>query len=201
MRTSRILRSWGGGAITSSPSSRARNVRSTSAIDIVFRSPLSKGKTIAACKARCFRCRSLELVDHLAFGQARSKPSSTSEAGVLGEELQLDLAKTDFAGEGVVAAVAALRGIAEREQEALVGARQVSAAGGRGSAGKAERFGASKSPTRCIRVDLWRRPRSGRRGRECRWTPRHRPRRPVRGRGGPRARDHRRVAGPAGRWV
>ncbi len=47
------------------------------------------------------------------------------EAELLGHELDLDLAEPDFAGEGMVAAIAALRRVAERQQEALVAARQV----------------------------------------------------------------------------
>ena len=47
------------------------------------------------------------------------------EADLLGEEFDLDLAEADFAGEGMVAAIAALRRIAERQQETLVAARQV----------------------------------------------------------------------------
>ena len=53
------------------------------------------------------------------------RPSGTGEAELLGDiELDLDLADADLAGEGMGAAVAALRRIAERQQEALVAARQ-----------------------------------------------------------------------------
>ena len=71
-----------------------------------------------------FGGRALELVDHLAFGQ-RDRAERHGEAELLGDELDLDLAEADFAGEGMVAAIAALRRIAERQQEALVAARQV----------------------------------------------------------------------------
>ena len=47
------------------------------------------------------------------------------EAELLGDELDLDLAEADLAGERMGAAVAALGRIAEREQEALVAAREV----------------------------------------------------------------------------
>ena len=86
------------------------------------------------------RGRALELVDHLAFGQ-RDRAERHGEADILGEEFDLDLAEADFAGEGMVAAVAALRRIAERQQEALVGARQVLqaqiAVGGKATAARA----------------------------------------------------------------
>ena len=71
-----------------------------------------------------FGRRSLELVDHLAFGQ-RDATERNGKAGILGHELDLDLAEADFAGKGMVAAIAALGRIAERQQKALVAARQV----------------------------------------------------------------------------
>ncbi len=55
----------------------------------------------------------------------RDRAERHREADVLGHEFDLDLAEPDFAGERMVAAIAALRGIAERQQEAFVGARQV----------------------------------------------------------------------------
>ncbi len=70
------------------------------------------------------RRRALELVDHLAFGQ-RDRAERHGEADILGHEFDLDLAEADFAGERMVAAVAALRRIAERQQKALVAARQI----------------------------------------------------------------------------
>ena len=47
------------------------------------------------------------------------------KADIFGEKFDLDLAEADFAGERMVAAVAALRRVAERQQKALVGARQI----------------------------------------------------------------------------
>ena len=65
----------------------------------------------------------LELVDHLAFGDG-DPPERHGKAEFLGEELDVDLADADLADEGMGAAIAALGRIAERQQEALVAARQ-----------------------------------------------------------------------------
>ncbi len=43
------------------------------------------------------------------------------KAGILGQEFDLHLAEPDLAGKGVVAAIAALRRISERQQKAFVG--------------------------------------------------------------------------------
>ena len=85
---------------------------------------LAERQPIAAREARRFRGRALELVDHLAFGQ-RDRAERHREADVFGQEFDLDLAEADLAGKGMVAAVAALRGIAKRQQKAFVAARQI----------------------------------------------------------------------------
>jgi hypothetical protein len=69
-------------------------------------------------------CRALELIDHLAFGHLIS-PSDGEANSSSAMNLHLDLAEADFAGEGMVAAIAALGGIAERQQEAFIAARQI----------------------------------------------------------------------------
>jgi len=85
---------------------------------------LTEGKAVAAGKARRFRRRALELVDHLAFGQL-DRAERHGKADILGEELDFDLAEANLAGKGMIAAIAALRGIAEREQKAFVGTRKI----------------------------------------------------------------------------
>ena len=88
------------------------------------------------------------------------------EADILGHELDLDLAEADFAGERMVAAVAALRRVAERQQKTLVGAREVLqpqiAVGG-----KTQRL-AGEIADRRIVIGSTAQARSGRRGREYR---------------------------------
>src|SRR5262249_42714949 len=85
---------------------------------------LPESQAIAAGEARRFRGRGLELVDHLAFGQ-RDLAKRHREADILGKELDLDLAKADFTCEGMIAAIAALSRITEREQKAFVAAREI----------------------------------------------------------------------------
>ncbi len=108
-----------GRPLTSSPSSRARNERSTRAIDIALRSAVTESQAIATREARRFGRRALELVDHLAFGD-RDAPERNGKADLFGKELDLDLTETDFSDEGMRAAVATLRRIAKRQQEAFV---------------------------------------------------------------------------------
>ena len=67
--------------------------------------------------------RALELVDHLALGD-RDAAERDGEAELRDVELDLDLADADLADEGMGAGIAALGRIAEREQKALVAARQ-----------------------------------------------------------------------------
>src|ERR1700737_1556437 len=85
---------------------------------------LAEGETIAAREAWWLGRRTLELVDHLAFGHGHAAERHR-EPDILGEELHLDLAEPYFAGERMSTAVAALGRIAEREQEAFVAARKV----------------------------------------------------------------------------
>src|ERR1700688_2508915 len=85
---------------------------------------LSEGQTVAAGKTRRFRRRALELIDHLAFSQ-RDRTKRHREAGIFGKKFNFDLAEADFASEGMVAAVAALRGIAKRQQKTLIRSREV----------------------------------------------------------------------------
>ncbi len=85
---------------------------------------LSERETIAACEARRLRCRTLELIDHLAFGQ-RDRTERHGEADIFSHKFHLDLTEANFAGEGMVASIAALRRIAQRQHKPLVGARQI----------------------------------------------------------------------------
>src|SRR5215467_5739813 len=73
-----------------------------------FALALAEGEAIAAGEAWRFRRRALELIDHLAFGQ-RNRAERHGKADVLGKEFDVDLAKADFTGKGMVAAIAALR--------------------------------------------------------------------------------------------
>ena len=68
--------------------------------------------------------RAGELVDHVAFGDV-DLGDLDREAQLLGHERHRHRAEADLADEGMVVAVAALGRIAERQQEALVAARQV----------------------------------------------------------------------------
>ncbi len=65
-----------------------------------------------------------ELRDHLAFGQL-DRADGDGEAQLFYEDLDFDFAEPDLANEGVRAAVAALRRIAEREEIAFIAAREV----------------------------------------------------------------------------
>src|SRR5215471_9789709 len=85
---------------------------------------LAEGEAIAPSKARRLARRTLKLVHHLALGE-RDRSQRHGEACIFGKELDLDVAKTDFSGEGMVAAITALRRIAERQQKPLVGAREI----------------------------------------------------------------------------
>ena len=85
---------------------------------------LAEDEAVAAGEVRRRGRRAGELVDHLAFGE-RDLADLDREAQLLRHDLDRDLADADLAGEGVVAAIAALGRIAEGQQEALVAARQV----------------------------------------------------------------------------
>src|SRR3546814_5176778 len=69
-------------------------------------------------------CRTFELIDHLALGDGHLADLDR-EAELLRRELHRHLADPDLAGEGMVVAVAALGRVTERQQPALVAARQV----------------------------------------------------------------------------
>ena len=84
---------------------------------------LPEHQAIAAGELRRRFGIALELVDHLAFGDAdAAERDRKAEFGDV--HFDLDFADADFAGEGVRAGIAALGGIAERKQKALVAARQ-----------------------------------------------------------------------------
>src|SRR5262249_39532563 len=85
---------------------------------------MTEAQTIAAREARRLRGRATKLVDHLAFGH-RDASERHGEADLLWLELELDLAESDLAGERMVAAVAALGRVAERQQQSLVAAREI----------------------------------------------------------------------------
>src|SRR5262249_23757182 len=89
-----------------------------------FALALAEGETVTAGEARGLAGRSLELVDHLTFGQ-RDPAERDGEADLLGEELDLDLAVADLAGERMRAAETPLRRIAQRKQETFVAARKI----------------------------------------------------------------------------
>src|SRR5262249_11716684 len=84
---------------------------------------VAEGETIAARELGRLVGTALELVYHLAFGE-RDGAERDLEAQLVRLEDDLHLAHPDLAGKGVRAPVAALRRIAEREQEAFVPARQ-----------------------------------------------------------------------------
>src|SRR5215467_8538441 len=85
---------------------------------------LPERQAITACETWRLRRRSLELVDHLAFGQC-DFAERHRKTYVLREELDFDLPETDFARERVVAAVTALRRITQRKQKAFIGTREI----------------------------------------------------------------------------
>src|SRR6516162_25689 len=89
-----------------------------------FALALPERETVTAREARRLGGRALELVDHLTLGH-RDRAERDREADLLGEEFDLDFAETDLAGEGMGAAEAALGRVAQREQKALVAAREV----------------------------------------------------------------------------
>ena len=91
---------------------------------MALRSRLAEGEPIAAREARRLGRRALELVDHLALGDGDAAERHR-EADLLGDELDLDFAEADFAGERMRAAIAALGRIAERQQKAFVAAREI----------------------------------------------------------------------------
>src|SRR5262249_35781430 len=68
--------------------------------------------------------RSRELVHHLTLGHGELADRDR-ESELLGYQLELDLADADLRCERVIASVAALRRVAQCEEEALVGASQV----------------------------------------------------------------------------
>ncbi len=95
---------------------------------------LAKHEAIAARELRRLAGGALELVHHLALGD-RNVPERHGKAQFLHEQFHLDRAEADLAHEGMAAGIAALGGIAEREQEALIPPREILEAEGR-SAGK-----------------------------------------------------------------
>ena len=82
---------------------------------------LAEDQAIAAGELRRRLGRALELVDHLAFGDADAAERH-GKRQFRHVEFQLDLADADLADEGMVAGIAALGGIAERQQKPLVAA-------------------------------------------------------------------------------
>src|SRR5271170_1178398 len=75
---------------------------------------LSERQAIATSEARSFRRRTLELIDHLTFGQ-RHFTERHGKANIFGKEFDFHLAEAYFAGKRMVATIAALRRIAERQ--------------------------------------------------------------------------------------
>ncbi len=85
---------------------------------------MAEDEAVAAREAGGLRRGALELVHHLAFGDG-DLADGDGEAELLDEQLDLHFAHADLADERVVAAVAALRRVAERQQEALVATGEV----------------------------------------------------------------------------
>ena len=90
---------------------------------MALRSLCPKLEPVAAGELGRHRGRTLELVDHLAFGEP-DPAERDREAQLLGHELHRDLADPDLAHERMGAAVAALGRVGEAEHEALVAARE-----------------------------------------------------------------------------
>src|SRR5208283_5207566 len=88
-----------------------------------FALALAEDEAVAAGEARRASVAAGELVDHLAFGHA-DVAERDGEAEVPDEQLHLDLPVPYLPDEGMGAALAALGGIGEAEQEALIAARQ-----------------------------------------------------------------------------
>lgn len=78
----------------------------------------------AAREARRLGRRAVELIDHLAFGHGDAAERH-GKADLLRRKFHFDLAEPDFTGERMIAAIAALRQIAECQQEALVAAGEI----------------------------------------------------------------------------
>ena len=85
---------------------------------------LAERQPIAAREARRLGRRAFELVHHLTLGHIDGAKRHR-KAGILGHKFQLHFAKADFAREWMRTAIAALGRIAERQQKALVTARQI----------------------------------------------------------------------------
>src|SRR5271155_4043883 len=85
---------------------------------------MAEAKAVAAREARRLGRGAAELIDHLAFGHGDTAERH-GKADLLRRKFHFDFAEPDFAGERMVAAIAALRRIAEREQEALVATGEI----------------------------------------------------------------------------
>ncbi len=80
---------------------------------------LPESKPVTTGEARRLCRRSLELIDHLAFGQ-REFAEWDRETGVFRKELHFDFAEADFTGERMGSTKSALGRISEREKKSLV---------------------------------------------------------------------------------
>ncbi len=85
---------------------------------------VAEGEPVAAGEPRRLARRALELVDRLALGDGDAAERHR-EADLVRDELDLDLAEPDLAGERMGAAIAALGRVGEREQESLVAAGEI----------------------------------------------------------------------------
>ena len=85
---------------------------------------MAEYQAISAGKLRGFRSAALELIDHLAFGNA-DIAYINGEAQFGRRDFNADMANADFSHEGVRIAIAALRGITECEQKPFITARQI----------------------------------------------------------------------------
>src|SRR5580693_435361 len=85
---------------------------------------MTEAKAVAPREARRLGRSAAELIDHLAFSHGDTAERH-GKADLLRRKFHFDLAEPDFTGERMIAAIAALCRIAEREQEALVAAGEI----------------------------------------------------------------------------
>ena len=81
-------------------------------------------QAVAAGKVRRFILRGDKAVNHFAFGHQQFTDID-GESQLFGSDLHRDVAAANFTGKRVVAPVAALGGVGQRQQIALVAARQL----------------------------------------------------------------------------
>src|SRR5690606_33402331 len=80
---------------------------------------LTKAQPVAPGEPRCFGLVAAKLVDHVAFGDL-DVSDSHREAKLLRRDFNRCLAIADLPGKRVIAAIATLGGVAQRQQKAFV---------------------------------------------------------------------------------